>query len=226
MKHIFYIIALAVIPLQGGKKTIKPYTIEPINEQRDVAAVEKILYDNAKAIDYHYRIIEDEILDQSGTTEVLRAHNTTVGVIHYQTNYDPLSCYNPCSKYGYVRLIAIDENHRQKGYGRALLQHAMNTMEEKDVSYIYLIAPKKNYSAQKMYQQVGFSSNTTLLPYFDIDHYLRPVFQIFPTVKNNREILYKNYAPEAVQRKQALITRTMEKCTLAGLLAVYLWKML
>lgn len=59
-------------------------------------------------------------------------------------------------KIGDIGLIAIDENHRGKGFGGKLLNAALNWFNKKGAQEVEVVTQGRNLGSQKLYQKYGF----------------------------------------------------------------------
>ncbi|MGB9694486.1 MAG: ribosomal protein S18-alanine N-acetyltransferase [Caldisericaceae bacterium] len=62
--------------------------------------------------------------------------------------------------------LAIDPDYRRKGYGRLMLQFAVDLALNKKVGKVYLEARKSNVIAQKLYTSCGFVPVEELRSYY------------------------------------------------------------
>jgi ribosomal protein S18 acetylase RimI-like enzyme len=66
---------------------------------------------------------------------------------------------NFCVKYnrvGYILLLAVDAQNQKKGYGKLLLQHAMDELKKNSVKSITIDVLSKNEPAKKLYEKLDF----------------------------------------------------------------------
>jgi ribosomal protein S18 acetylase RimI-like enzyme len=57
---------------------------------------------------------------------------------------------------GVILFLAIDEEHRRKGYARKLLDYAVVDLEERGATVIELLTRLKNERARGLYETLGF----------------------------------------------------------------------
>ena len=69
-------------------------------------------------------------------------------------------------KKGHVVSVAVLEEHRGKGLGKALMLEGINGVMEKKADEIYLEVRISNISAIKMYQKLGFDTKSRLRSYY------------------------------------------------------------
>ncbi|PHM55470.1 ribosomal-protein-S18-alanine acetyltransferase [Xenorhabdus hominickii] len=53
--------------------------------------------------------------------------------------------------------IAIHPDHQSRGYGRALLDHLINILPEKQINTLWLEVRRSNQSAIRLYEDLGFN---------------------------------------------------------------------
>jgi ribosomal-protein-alanine N-acetyltransferase len=76
-----------------------------------------------------------------------RVDNTLVGYANFYLIIDEAQVLN----------IAIDPNHRNLGYGRALLTHAIEELRKHNASDFFLEVREGNESALHLYHTLGFA---------------------------------------------------------------------
>ena len=64
---------------------------------------------------------------------------------------------------GWIENVVVDEAHRGKGIGEALILTAINHAREEEVPYIYLTSKPTRVAASKLYQKLGFKRKETNL---------------------------------------------------------------
>ena len=69
-------------------------------------------------------------------------------------------------KKGHVVSVAVLEEHRGKGVGKALMLEGINGVLQKKADEIYLEVRVSNTSAIKMYQKLGFDTKSRLRSYY------------------------------------------------------------
>jgi len=62
-------------------------------------------------------------------------------------------------------LIGITTQHQGKGYGKSLIQKVLNYLFEKKLTQVTTVTQGRNYAAQRIFQQAGFTTLTTQLWY-------------------------------------------------------------
>lgn len=67
----------------------------------------------------------------------------------------------PTGKKAWIEDVVVDENARGKGYGKKLMQHAIDFAKSQEISKIYLTSNPTRIAANKMYQSFGFEQYVT-----------------------------------------------------------------
>lgn len=67
----------------------------------------------------------------------------------------------PTGKKAWIEDVVVDENVRGKGYGKKLMQHAIDFAKSQGISKIYLTSNPTRIAANKMYQGFGFEQYVT-----------------------------------------------------------------
>jgi GNAT superfamily N-acetyltransferase len=63
--------------------------------------------------------------------------------------------YFPSLKLGVIELIDVNKIHQRKGYGRKLLEYAIDDMKKKGITRVW--ADVWSYESQQMFSSLGFS---------------------------------------------------------------------
>lgn len=73
-----------------------------------------------------------------------------------------------CKDYALIECLAVTADVRGKGYGRALLQHALGKIKQKwpALNEVRLTVNESNTVARKLYESTGFTRNPNQLPMF------------------------------------------------------------
>jgi GNAT superfamily N-acetyltransferase len=58
--------------------------------------------------------------------------------------------------YGIIENVVVDERHRSKGYGEALIQHAINEARRAGCYKVSLTSNKRRTEAHRFYERLGF----------------------------------------------------------------------
>ncbi len=81
-------------------------------------------------------------------TQVLRSKNHVVGFINY---------FMPADKTGHIEILCITKTRRNRGYGRRLVNYALEDLKEMNASEIHLVTGTRNVPAQNLYHSIGFN---------------------------------------------------------------------
>ncbi len=57
--------------------------------------------------------------------------------------------------------LYVEEEYRMKGIGEALIRHSLNFAKEDNAIYVELHTAIDNYTAQRLYEQIGFEKQQT-----------------------------------------------------------------
>ncbi len=80
-----------------------------------------------------------------------------IKVLYEQDDFVGFAAYYMKTKdIGFVLFLAIQDELRSKGYGRLLMQHALDELAKMGAKKIRLVTRPTNVSAQKVYKVVGF----------------------------------------------------------------------
>lgn len=196
MKKILIIALLIASPsLKEVKNSTSDLYITNFNYDRDHKTVHKILSEDQTLVQYQGL---SELIDSTKKTLVARKKNETVGLIHFYVDEDK-GCLSS-EKFGYIRLMAVAEKHRKKGYGERLFKKAEEEMQQKNVSYIYLVTDSTNKAARKLYEKNKFSSDVKDFPFFTYDSFL-------PMLEGPKKMYCKSYNNEKSYFSHYLIGR-------------------
>lgn len=56
----------------------------------------------------------------------------------------------------YISIVAVDEQHRGKGYARKLVLEFVNECKNKNIRAVHLYTDIRNNAAIRLYEQIGF----------------------------------------------------------------------
>ena len=135
-------------------------TIEKYNEQRDSTAIIKILNDTPQYLRYEFLgcpsgTTEKYITSPSYITEVVRVDGKTAGFINYIAHNSTLLTFHLMRR-GTIHLMGVDTEYQGKGYGKLLLNHAIEQLTILKVPKISLNTKLDNIKAQSIYEKAGF----------------------------------------------------------------------
>lgn len=80
-------------------------------------------------------------------TTVLRSKNHVVGFIKY---------FIPADQTGHIEILCVTKTRRNRGYGRRLVNYAIEDLRKMNTSEINLFADTRNLAAQNLYYAIGF----------------------------------------------------------------------
>lgn len=156
------LLALCFCPLLSAMN--QPYVIERYNDQRDRAAVSQLIKQSPGELTPPNQPMDDSVAlkwcaskNPDITTMVLRKDNETIGFVNYYvTNLNILWCHKmPVNTV--LHLLAVDERYQRQGYGRILVEHALNDLQ-KYLPTTALATRKNNHNAHAFYTALGFKS--------------------------------------------------------------------
>ena len=87
------------------------------------------------------------VSDQNKTIFFAYVHNELVGEIRVHKYWNG---------YAYIDNLAVDEKHRRKGVGRALMARAMEWAKERRLPGLMLETQNNNVAACRLYESCGF----------------------------------------------------------------------
>jgi len=64
---------------------------------------------------------------------------------------------------GYIHHTAVDVNHRNKGIGKDLVQHAIEALSKEGINKVAFVVFKKNEIGNKFWEALGFSERNDLI---------------------------------------------------------------
>jgi|GEM_PF-2260135 len=119
--------------------------------------------DNAQDTDHLESMYDNSEDDKEGMCyKVIRVKGEVVAFIFY--SYDlSFDCFgacdftNACDLTGYISFLVVDSNCHHCGYGKQLMEYAINDMRAHGVTEISLCTHKDNVVARKLYEnKLGF----------------------------------------------------------------------
>lgn len=136
--------------LQQDEPSIGPLDIkndrEGIMEIFDDVSTRKMLYGrgNYRAAYNHF---SQELKKPADTWRVLRINDNPVGFTTF---------YMEKPRVGHITLLAVNKNHRRKGFGRLLMNEAIRRLKKWGAKIITIYTSYDNLKAQQLYQSLGF----------------------------------------------------------------------
>ena len=143
---------------------------------KDATEIGKIAFQTAQI---HYKALQNEFQNPTEETQidyikksildknilVLKAEvdSKILGytVVYFNTY---LEQYFKFSKRGFIGSIGVDQNHRGKGIGQALLNGVETELKKRGISVVEIDVYTFNHDAEKLYESFGYE---------DIKHYKR-----------------------------------------------------
>lgn len=68
---------------------------------------------------------------------------------------------SPTGSKAWIEDVVVDEPWRGSGFGRLLVEHAINHCKEEKIDTVYLTSTSKRIAANKLYQSMGFVHKDT-----------------------------------------------------------------
>ena len=69
--------------------------------------------------------------------------------------------YSPTGKKAWIEDVVVDEKYRGKGYGKLLVEHAIQFVKAQRIPLLMLTSNPKRIIANKLYPQMGFERKET-----------------------------------------------------------------
>ena len=153
---------ITIVSIFLGMSSAQPMSkpiIEPFQYERDLPAIQAILNDypdlTAESKGFSAGATEQYITGPEYKTEVLRLNNQTIGFVNYcEHNISYLKSYGP---YGVLHLIGIEKKYQGKGYGKMLVQRAVEGLRALKAPGVLLMVKANNTTARILYETEGFS---------------------------------------------------------------------
>ncbi len=157
---------LSLIPsLQTALRKVGDYVVRRCEEQ-DLSAVIDI---NMSALPEHYSdyFFESILKELPEAFLVAEIDNKVVGYIMCKIEFG-FSNFRKLGfvKKGHVVSVAVLDEHRNKGLGKALMIEGINGSMHKKSDEIYLEVRVSNTGAIKMYERLGFETKSRLRSYY------------------------------------------------------------
>ena len=122
---------------------------------KETEKIEKVLYEfdicfphlSEKISDYAFYA---EKLNRNAKTYVLKENDLFIGLSVFYANDSETKC-------GYISLIGVKDEYRQKGYGKQLLSFTESIMKQEGMESVRLEVDNDNKVAQLFYKKMSFS---------------------------------------------------------------------
>ena len=99
---------------------------------------------------------QDELENYNAKIFLLENNNQIVGFVCLRTNTDEMEILN----------IGVGKDFQGKGYGKILLQKAIEYAEKKQITQIFLEVREDNTKALNLYKTMGFCENRRRKKYY------------------------------------------------------------
>ena len=107
---------------------------------------------------------------------------------------------------GHLGRIGLSKNHRRKGYGHLLMDHAMNWFRSQDgIRSVHLYTQHDNFVAQSLYNEFGFVKSGTTW------HYFVPFNSLHPSNKYTCHMIEKDEIEGVGQQYGSLPAAQIER---------------
>ena len=116
----------------------------------------KLIPDFIKEGDQSPDFLEKTISSDDSDIIVYENDGTVVGFILLQAKLRPDFDFMIPGKYCYIMDVIVTKDHRNKGFGTALMNSAKDWAKERNCSFINLDALVNNPGAIKLYERLGF----------------------------------------------------------------------
>jgi len=160
---------------QLSLKNIYNFSVIPFNYQRDKDELKKIMHQNVKELwnepCFFYGTentinglinnqieIYKELLEKTENNKIFvkRINNKTIGFIFYKNEEKIFNFLYNFKEKGSIEALAIDEEYKKNGYGKDLLNFAINDLSEnKNIDFIEVLTTNKEIG-KKFYENFGF----------------------------------------------------------------------
>lgn len=148
----------------------KQYSISPFNPARDKkSAVELCRKEWDKIIHLRNNNVSNISDDtkQSVCNNIFENYNNNAQlygfkVLHENDKFAGFVSYKleNQKKEGSIELLAIDSDFRGKGYGKNLLVHSLEELDNKNINSIDICVLKNNIPALNLYKKIGFNKTS------------------------------------------------------------------
>jgi len=102
--------------------------------------------------EYHRQKLERTMRTAAGGLKVALLDDEIVGWLWLRTEKDR----STNEKFGYIKTIIVEPEHRHQGFGRMLMKAAEIYFLKKGIQRIDLIVSNNNHSAALFFEEVGF----------------------------------------------------------------------
>lgn len=156
IKHIFIASFFAFTFIVASQNNaIHLSNVHPFDRSKDMKSVVNLAFENKDGI-FGFAVTKEKIknmyAEQSWWQRSLfGSEQDEVAVIR---NDDKVIGFITYNNTGYIHTLAVDENHRRQGYGKALVIYALNKFRAKKLDEAYI--DTGNPIALNLYKKIGF----------------------------------------------------------------------
>ena len=125
----------------------------------------KLIPDFIKEGDQSTEFIENTISDENSDILVCEIDDIIIGFILLQAKQRPDFDFIKPGKFCYIMDLIITKKHRNKGYGTALMNSAIDWGKEQGCNIVNLDVLSNNPKAISLYEKLGFISKSQEMYY-------------------------------------------------------------
>ena len=127
-----------------------------INDLDRVFELLNELYEGKLKYDVFSKIYQDKLNDNNSYYVVAVIDNKIVGVLTSELEVK----LTRERKQMYIDTIIVDENYRNKGIGKTLMENALNYAKDNNCEIVELTSRIKNENAHRFYEGIGFKKHS------------------------------------------------------------------
>lgn len=140
-------------------------------EQSDRISLNELF---SEELEYHKKLMPDRfnvpetLIDESWLDSVIKSENEYLGVLEidhkivgailYKIKTTPNDIILNERRYGYIQEMIVTESERRKGFGKKLMDHAIEDLIGLGIKEIELNIWEDNESGMKFYKNLGFET--------------------------------------------------------------------
>jgi len=146
-KNLFFLLSLIL----ANNTQASTISIEKYSHERDYEVAKKIFNENPDYLTYEAMgmpqgTTEKYLTHDKYITEVIRVDGQTVGFINYIAYNAELLTFH-IMRSGLIHLVGIDAEHQGKGYGKQLMQHAIQQLHNLNTPNDYVKCKSAQYKS-------------------------------------------------------------------------------
>jgi ribosomal protein S18 acetylase RimI-like enzyme len=137
-------------------RSIQPLAIREYAKAQDRALVEKVFKENFYTLTANPGHDFDLMLEKRSPNKYETKYFGKMDTYMMYDNNKPVgfvSYYMRSSYQGLILFLAIDKEYRGKGYGKKLVQHAINALKKQGAKVVKIATRVDNKGAQRLYGQ-------------------------------------------------------------------------